>query len=279
MRATATCVWAVWAMAIFFCNGTGSKPIPVACLSDHWCTWWGSRSWSWPWLFPSELDLHAARYTACRCPELPFTRGRHHGSFSLLLWRICRACPWKHAADGIDGPVVCSGYDSNGPLSFPHRPVKFRWASCTQPMPDKSLHVKCHSQLGNASNSCHTCILHQIFSCTLQMKINASCRCRVVRYLKYDQRERKSVRSISYEHKARGFRLVRALAWSNSPTPSIDILCYWDWFSPLYFRIFWGFSGCASDLFRLILDVDLSSLFIVILNVDLSSLKDRNSWS
>jgi hypothetical protein len=29
-------------------------------------------------------------------------------------------------------------------------------------------------ELGNASNLCHTCILHPFFSCTLQMKINAS---------------------------------------------------------------------------------------------------------
>jgi hypothetical protein len=32
--------------------------------------------------------------------------------------------------------------------------------------------------------------------------------------------------TISYEYKTRGFRLVRALTWSNSPTFSIDVLCY-----------------------------------------------------
>jgi hypothetical protein len=74
------------------------------------------------------------------------------------------------------------------------------------------------------------------------------CRRLIVRYLEYDQRERKLARSSSCEHKTRRFRLVRALAWSNSPTSSIDVLCYWDWFFSLSFGNFQvfspGFSGC-----------------------------------
>jgi hypothetical protein len=34
--------------------------------------------------------------------------------------------------------------------------------------------IKPSHELGNVSNLCHTCILHQFFSCTLQMKINVS---------------------------------------------------------------------------------------------------------
>jgi hypothetical protein len=33
------------------------------------------------------------------------------------------------------------------------------------------------------------------------------------------------LKKISREHKARDFRLVQSLAWSNSPTSSIDVLC------------------------------------------------------
>jgi hypothetical protein len=36
------------------------------------------------------------------------------------------------------------------------------------------------------------------------------------------------------------FRLVQALAWSNSPTSSIDVLYCWDWLSSLSFGIFQG---------------------------------------
>jgi hypothetical protein len=54
------------------------------------------------------------------------------------------------------------------------------------------------------------------------------CRCLIVRYLEYDQREHKSMRSILREHNAWGFRLIQTLTWSNTPTSSINILCYWD---------------------------------------------------
>jgi hypothetical protein len=48
----------------------------------------------------------------------------------------------------------------------------------------------------------------------------------VVRYLELYRREHMSMRSISREHKARCFRLVRTLTWSNSPTSHINVLCY-----------------------------------------------------
>jgi hypothetical protein len=53
--------------------------------------------------------------------------------------------------------------------------------------------------------------------------------------------------------------VVRALAWSNSATSSIDVLCYRDWFFSLSFGMFQGFSGIFLDF----LNVYLSSLFIV----------------
>jgi hypothetical protein len=90
---------------------------------------------------------------------------------------------------------------------------------------------------------------------TLNLR-NAKCRRLVVRYLELNRRERKSARSISCEYKAWGFRLVRPHMWSNSPTFSIDVLCYWDWFFSLSFTIFRGF---LPD----VLNMDLSSLFIV----------------
>jgi hypothetical protein len=89
------------------------------------------------------------------------------------------------------------------------------------------------------------------------------CQRLIVRYLKYDRRERKSVRSISREHKIQGFNLLRTLAWSNIPTSSINVLCYWDWFFSLSFRAFRGFLSDVFRIFSLVLDVDLSSLFIV----------------
>jgi hypothetical protein len=75
----------------------------------------------------------------------------------------------------------------------------------------------------------------------------------VVRYLKYNRSECKLVRSISCEHKAWGFRLVRALKWSNSPTSSIDVLCHWDWFFSLSFGIFRVFFRESFGIFRIVL--------------------------
>jgi hypothetical protein len=60
-------------------------------------------------------------------------------------------------------------------------------------------------------------------------------------------RSRRDQSHVNTRHKV--FRLVRALVWSNSPTPSIDVLCYWDWLFSISFGIFPGSLGDVFSLF------------------------------